>query len=348
MPVVTSDETWMHEALMLASQGIGLTSPNPPVGAVVVLENEIVGRGWHSFAGGPHAEVNALADARERVSEKDWAEATLYVTLEPCSTHGRTPPCVEAILAAGVRRVVVASTDPNPAHAGEGYAILRRAGVEVVTSVCETEGDHLIRFFSRRILDGRPWVIAKTAVTLSGHTVLPAADGPWISSPESREDAQRLRRQCEAILIGGETLRRDNPHLTLRGPQAEGRPQPLRVVLTSQKDLPKESHLFSDKFVQRTRVHSEISLEESLRRLHAEGISAVLLESGGRLLAHAIEGKLVDELVLYVAPMFGGGPAQLQTSASLPAGLKNLECTMIGPDVRIRGEFKTTRSFLRG
>lgn len=348
MPMAIADETWMREALILASQGLGLTSPNPPVGAVVVRKNEIIGRGWHSFAGGPHAEVNALADARERVSKKDLAEATLYVTLEPCSTHGRTPPCVEAILAAGVRRVVVASTDPNPAHGGEGYTILRRTGVEVLTGVCETEGDHLIRFFSRRILDGRPWVIAKTAVTLSGHTVLPTSDGPWISSSESREDVQGLRRQCEAIMIGGETLRRDNPHLTLRGLQAEGRPQPLRVVLTSHKDLPKESHLFTDKFVQRTRVHSEISLEESLLRLHAEGVSAVLLESGGRLLAHAIEEKLVDELVLYLAPVFGGGPAQLQTSGALPAGLKNLECTMIGPDVRIRGEFTTTRSFLRG
>jgi diaminohydroxyphosphoribosylaminopyrimidine deaminase / 5-amino-6-(5-phosphoribosylamino)uracil reductase len=347
MPAVPSDETWMREALTLASLGLGLTSPNPPVGAVVVLKNEVVGRGWHSFAGGPHAEVNALADARERIQAKDLSEASLYVTLEPCSTHGRTPPCVEAILAAGVRRVVVASTDPNPAHGGDGYTILRRSGVEVVTGICEAEGDHLIRFFSRRILDGRPWVIAKTAASLSGHTVLPTAEGPWISSPESREDVQGLRRQCEAILIGGETLRRDNPHLTLRGPQAEGRPQPLRVVFTSQKDLPKESRLFTDKLAQKTRIHCGISLEESLRRLHAEGVSAVLLESGGRLLAHAIEEKLVDELVLYVAPVFGGGPAQLQSPGAL-AGLKNLECTMIGPDVRIRGEFMQTRSFLRG
>lgn len=347
MPVATSDETWMREALSLASHGLGLTSPNPPVGAVVVLKNEIIGRGWHSFAGGPHAEVNALVDARKRVDAKALSDASLYVTLEPCSTHGRTPPCVEAILAAGVGRVIVASTDPNPSHGGKGFAILRRSGVDVVTGICEAEGDHLIRFFSRRILDGRPWVIAKSAATLSGHTVLPSSEGPWISSPESREDVQGLRRQCEAILIGGETLRRDNPHLTLRGPQAEGRPQPLRVVLTSQKDLPKESHLFTDKFVQKTRIHCEISLEESLRRLHAEGVSAVLLESGGRLLAHAIEEKLVDELVLYLAPVFGGGPAQLQTPGAL-AGLKNLECTMIGPDVRIRGEFTATRSFLRG
>jgi diaminohydroxyphosphoribosylaminopyrimidine deaminase/5-amino-6-(5-phosphoribosylamino)uracil reductase len=254
---------------------------------------------------------------------------------------------VDAILAAGLARVVVASTDPNPLHTGAGYGLLRQAGVELTTGVCEAEGDHLIRFFSRRILDGRPWVIAKTAATLSGHTVLPVSAGPWISSAESREDVQGLRRQCDAILIGGETLRRDNPHLTLRGPLAEGRPQPLRVVLTGRDGLPRESHLFTDEFAERTRLHQGISLRESLTQLHDEGVSAVLLESGGRLLAHAIKEQLVDELALYLAPVFGGGPGHLQAPGSLLADLKNLQCTMIGPDVRISGEFSKTRSFLR-
>ncbi|MEM1441449.1 MAG: bifunctional diaminohydroxyphosphoribosylaminopyrimidine deaminase/5-amino-6-(5-phosphoribosylamino)uracil reductase RibD [Verrucomicrobiota bacterium] len=331
------DETWMREALAEASRGVGLTSPNPPVGAIIVKSGFELGRGWHQKAGEGHAEVNAISDAHERHGSDACEGATIYVTLEPCSTHGKTPPCVEAILKAGCSRVVVASTDPNPDHAGKGFDLLRDAGLELTSGVLSKEGDDLIRFFAKRITTGLPWVIAKTAATLDGRTTLEPGEGQWISSEASREDVQKWRRQCDAILIGGETFRVDNPSLTLRGPHAEGRSQPLRVIFTSDELLPQTHHLFTDEHKDRTRVHWNQSLEESLRSLVAEGANAVLLESGGRLLAHALSRNLIDEVILYLAPRLGGGSTRLLPIDGITAELSNLEVTKIGPDLRLRG-----------
>ncbi len=327
----------MREALAEGAKGLGLTSPNPPVGALVVREGEILGRGWHERAGALHAEPRALTDAVERHGPAAVRGATLYVTLEPCSTRGRTPPCTGTILDQGVSRVVVSATDPNPSHAGAGLEILRKAGVEVTAGVLEEEGRELIRFFARHIATGLPWVIAKTAATLSGHTRLPESCGRWISNEAAREDVQFWRRQCDAILIGGETFRRDDPALTLRGKWAEGRSQPWRVVLSERGDLPRGHRLFSDEFRDRTLVHEGICLRESLVRLGAIGVCSVMLESGGRLLAHAIEEGLVDELILYLAPMLGGGSTRLVPVEGLLARLDHPEFVTVGDNLRVRG-----------
>lgn len=331
------DERHMREALAIGAQGLGTTSPNPPVGAVLVRDGEVIGRGWHERAGEPHAERYALGDAERRHGAEAARGATLFVTLEPCSTHGRTPPCTEAILGSGIRRVVVSATDPNRAHAGAGLELLRKAGVEVVTGVLEEEGCELIRFFARHITTGLPWVIAKTAATLDGHTTLPEEMGPWISSEVAREDVQFWRRQCDAILVGGETFRRDNPALTLRGKWAEGRAQPWRVVLTSDVDLPETHRMFNDLHRNRTLVHEGISLRESLRRLGGLGVASVMLESGGRLLSHALSEGLVDEVILYLAPVLGGGGTRLIPVDGLVARLGKVEYQPIGDNLRVRG-----------
>ncbi len=327
----------MREALAEGARGLGLTSPNPPVGAVVVRNGEIVGRGWHRKAGEPHAEPEAIADAGSGACRG----ATLYVTLEPCSTTGRTPPCTQAIIDAKFSRVVVGTTDPNPEHAGAGLDLLREAGIEVIAGVCEEEAGELIRFFAKHISTGLPWVIAKSATTLDGKTTLPVGEGQWISSPESRRDVQRWRRQCDAILVGGETFRVDNPSLTLRGEFADGRPQPLRVVLTSDHALPGGHQLYTDEHHERTRIHKGISMRESLKRLGEEGVTSVMLESGGRLLSHALAEGLVDEVILYLAPILGGGSSKLIHDEEIVARLEHLEVEKIGPDLRVRGKIRT-------
>ncbi len=335
-----ADELFMRAALDEGAQGLGLTSPNPPVGAVVLKDGELLGKGWHRRAGEAHAERHALAEARASHGDRALRGATIYVTLEPCSTHGRTPPCTEAILEAGIRRVVVGATDPNPAHAGAGLEILKKAGVEVVTGVLEPEARELIRFFAKHITTGLPWVIAKTACTLDGRTTLPEGMGPWISGEASREDVQRWRRQCDAILVGGETLRRDDPALTLRGPWAEGRAQPWRVILSQSGDLPPQSRVFHDAFANRTLVHRGLPIEESLRRLGREGVTSVMLESGGRLLGEALAAGAVDEVILYYAPLLGGGGARLLPAEGLLARLEAIETERFGDDLRIRGKVR--------
>ena len=330
------DETFMQLALDEGARGLGLTSPNPAVGAVVVRDGEIIGRGWHQKSGGPHAEVEAIRDAVVNGHSTD--NATIYVTLEPCSTEGKTPPCVRAILEAGISRVVVGATDPNPAHAGAGFDELRNAGVEVATGVLGEEAAHLLRFFAKRITTGLPYVIAKTAATLDGRTTLGPGQSQWISSPESRKDVQRLRQQCDAILVGGETFRVDNPSLTLRGEFDDGRIQPLRVVFTSDDDLPAGHKLFTDEHADRTRIHRNIPLRDSLKQIAEEGANAVLLESGGRLLAHALEEGLVDELILYLAPRIGGGATRLLPMDGFLSEISDMRVDRIGPDLRIIGK----------
>ncbi|HRQ88595.1 MAG TPA: bifunctional diaminohydroxyphosphoribosylaminopyrimidine deaminase/5-amino-6-(5-phosphoribosylamino)uracil reductase RibD [Bacteroidia bacterium] len=337
-PMTDLDETFMREALLEGAKGLGTTSPNPAVGAVVVRDGEVIGRGWHEHAGEPHAERRALADAVARHGQGAVRDSTLYVTLEPCSTHGRTPPCTDAIVEAGIRRVVVAATDPNPLHSGAAFGLLRSHGIEVAAPVLEAEGKELIRFFAKRTLTGLPWVIAKTASTLDGCTTLPEEMGPWISNEAAREDVQRWRRQCDAILVGGATFRRDNPSLTLRGKWAEDRPQPWRVVLTSRDDLPADHRLFTDGHSDRTLVHRGLALRESLAKLGEIGVQSVMLESGGRLLASALGDGLVDEMILYLAPMLGGGEQRIVPPEidGIVARLEAPEVATFGDNLRIR------------
>lgn len=332
--VLPGDSSWMELALQEAGQGLGKTSPNPPVGAILVRDGLLLGRGWHRKAGEPHAEVEAI-----RAAGGTAPGATIFVTLEPCSTTGRTPPCVEAILKAGVSRVVFGTVDPNPAHAGKGLELLRKAGVAVAGPVLEEEAKDLIRFFRRWVLTGTPYVIAKTGMTLDGR--ITPADGPgWITGEEAREDVQRLRSEVDAILVGGETLRVDNPHLTLRGAHAAGRAQPLRVIVTRSGDLPAEARVFTDEHRDRTRVFHVEHLEEVLASLGRSGVCSVLLECGGRLMGEAFRRDLVDEVCFYVAPKIGGGSRRAVESDGFEVALQSMKVRRFGADLCIIAKTK--------
>lgn len=335
---LTRDEAAMRLALAEARRGIGLTSPNPPVGAVILSgDGELLGSGWHHRAGQPHAEIEALRDASSK--GHNVAGATIYVTLEPCSTHGRTPPCVEALIAAKLGRVVWGAQDPNPAHLGRAKQLLENEGIAVTAGMLEAECAEILRPFSKRIRTGLPWVIAKAGMSLDGKITRPPGEGQWITSPEARLDAMTLRLQSDAILVGAETVRADNPALTLRNLDVrEGKLQPWRVILTRTGDLPANATLFTDAHQERTLVFRNIPLDQILQELGAKGVMTVLLEGGGQLLASAFSSGLVDEAVFYLAPRICGiGSAVVHAGAFSGAsvGLDFQSVKPIGPDLRI-------------
>ena len=298
------DEKFMRAALTEARRGLGHTSPNPAVGAVIVRAGRIVARGFHRQAGLPHAEIEALRALQKPALAKG---AAIYVTLEPCSTHGRTPPCVEAIVAAGFRRVVIGAIDPNPAHAGRGVKLLRAAGIDVTTGVLEPECRALNTAFNHWIVTKLPLVIAKAGMSLDGRLTRPPGEGQWLTNTAARADAHRLRAQVDAILIGGETLRHDNPRLTVRG--VPGARQPWRIVITRSGRLPADAHLFTDDHRARTLVYRGKSLRAVLRDLGRRQITSVLLEGGGGVLGEAFDRRLVQRVNFYLAPLLCGGPA---------------------------------------
>ncbi len=293
----------MRAALREAERGVGHTSPNPAVGAVIVRGGRIVARGHHRRAGLPHAEIEALCALKKPGIARG---ATLYVTLEPCSTQGRTPPCVEAIVRAGFARVFIGTIDPNPAHSGRGIALLKKAAIDVVAGILESECRALNVAFNKWIVTGLPWVIAKAGMSLDGRLTRPPDQSQWITSPASRADAHRLRARVDAILIGAQTLRADNPRLTVRG--IPGARQPWRVVLTRGGALPTVAHLFTDAQRDRTLVYRRRSLRAVLRDLGSKAITSVLIEGGSRVLGEAFDRRLVDEVQLYLAPLLLGGP----------------------------------------
>lgn len=303
----SDDEYYMTLALAQASRGIGLTNPNPPVGAVLVKDGELIGEGYHRKAGKPHAEVEAMQDARRRGI--DVRDATIYITLEPCSTRGRTPACTKTLIDAGIARVVYALRDPNPDHKGSADKVLRKAGIEVECGLLEDECRRLIRPFAKWITTGLPYVIAKVGQTLDGRLSRPPGESQTITSKAAREHAMQLRVRCDAILIGAETLRKDDPRLTVRGDEVpEEKKQPWRVVVTRSGKLPKKSHLFTDKHKKRTLVmEGDRSIEEILRELARREFTCVLLEGGGNLLGQAFAAKAVDECFWYLAPRICGG-----------------------------------------
>lgn len=299
------DARWMRLALEQGHQGVGRTSPNPPVGAVVVADGECIGLGWHRRAGEPHAEIEALRDATARHPQR-LRGATLYVTLEPCSTHGRTGPCTEALINAGLSRVVWGARDPNPQHAGRAESLLREAGLAVTTGVLETECDALIQPFAKWITTGLPWVIAKAATSLDGRLTRPAGEGPWLTSEAARTHGRGLRRRVDAILVGAETVRQDDPQLTVRDGPGDDRPQPWRVVLSRSGQLPAQARLFTDAHRDRTLVLPGPDLRTALHELGARGMTSVLIEGGGNVLGQAFEQRLVDEVQWYLAPRLCG------------------------------------------
>ncbi|TCD55259.1 bifunctional diaminohydroxyphosphoribosylaminopyrimidine deaminase/5-amino-6-(5-phosphoribosylamino)uracil reductase RibD [Synechococcus sp. BS55D] len=331
--VADSDQRWipwMRRALQLAALADGHTSPNPLVGAVVLdPSGALVGEGFHARAGEPHAEVGALAQAGERAKG-----GTLVVTLEPCCHHGRTPPCSDAVIQAGIARVVVALTDPDPRVAGGGLQRLRDAGVEVLSGVLEADAAHQNRVFVHRVQTGRPWGLLKWAMSLDGRTALPSGASQWISGPAARAWVHRLRAQCDAVIVGGGTVRADDPLLTSRGLR---QPEPLRVVLSRSLDLPDQAQLWDQSVAPTLVAHgvaSDGADSERAQRLDALGVAGVTLtalqhcepqqllevlagrgcnrvlwECGPALAAAALQQGCVQELAVVVAPKLIGGAA---------------------------------------
>ena len=331
---MTLDEGFMREAILEARKGMGRTHPNPTVGAVIVSGRRVVARGWHRGAGHLHAEIEASRKAKHAARG-----ATLYVTLEPCSTHGRTPPCTESIVREGFARVVYGATDPNPKHAGRANAILSRAGIEVCSGVLAFPCAALNTAWNKWIATGVPFVIAKAAMTLDGRINSPPGSR-WISSEASRRDVMKLRSRVQAILVGGETIRADDPQLTVRGIQIPL--QPLRVVWTKSGRLPKTARIFTDEHRHRTVVFSNVSLRSVLHELGRRGIASVLVEGGARVLGEAFDRSLVDEVYFYLAPMLAGGPVPAvggRGAADLEHAIHLTEPLFkrLGPDVRLTG-----------
>lgn len=326
-----TDECFMRRALQLARRGLGRTSPNPMVGAVLARGGKIIGEGWHRRAGQPHAEVEALRDAEQRGGRV--AGATMFVTLEPCCTHGRTPPCTEAIRAAGLRRVVVAATDPNPSHAGRGFELLRQAGVTVITGVLTDEAMRLNEAFNHWIVRHTPCVTVKAAMTLDGKIATAAGESKWITGERSRQVAMQLRFGSDAVLVGINTVLADNPSLTARGPGGRVRKPPRRVVLDAFARTPLDATVVSDEFAalttvvvsraaptrrvkalaQRARVlvapakNGRINLRWLLKRLGNEGVTSLLVEGGGEVNAAFLEAGLAQRVAFFYAPKILGG-----------------------------------------
>jgi diaminohydroxyphosphoribosylaminopyrimidine deaminase/5-amino-6-(5-phosphoribosylamino)uracil reductase len=319
----------MRRALVLARRALGNTSPNPLVGAVVVRKGRILGEGYHHRAGQPHAEIEALRDCRDR--GHDPRGATLAVTLEPCSTTGRTPPCTQAILAAGLRRVVVGTVDPNPHHAGRGLTLLREAGLEVVEDVCRAEAEALNPGFNHWIVHRRPLITLKAAMTLDGKIATTRGDSRWITGEAARRVVMRLRQENDAILVGIGTVLADDPQLTIR----RGRTPRcgLRIVLDSRARIPLTSQLLTDAFAgntlvvvgdraPKTRINriqarskvwvaptrdGRICLSALCTELGRRGITSVLVEGGGEVHAGFLQEHLAHRIAFFYAPKIVGG-----------------------------------------
>jgi len=323
----------MRIALAEAAKRLGRTAPNPTVGAVLVKGGKILSKGYHRAAGLPHAEIETLCGI---LPEKALG-ATLYITLEPCSSHGRTPPCTEAIIAAGIIRVVYGATDPDKRHRGKAARILRKAGIEVVEGVLADQCAAINRHWNHRNATGMPWVIAKAGLSLDGRIDSPP-HRRWITSAASRREAMKLRAVVEAILVGGGTLRTDNPSLTIRGIKLpKGHPQPWRVVWTRSGRIPKNSKLLTDAHRDRTIILTGISLRNALKELARWGISSVLIEGGGQTHGQAFQGKLVDEVRFFIAPVLQGGNVPAVSGSISPAKLSDVSYTKIGSDLMISG-----------
>jgi diaminohydroxyphosphoribosylaminopyrimidine deaminase/5-amino-6-(5-phosphoribosylamino)uracil reductase len=323
-PSSEEDFAWMQRALECARKGLGRTAPNPPVGAIVVRSSRAVGDGYHAKAGGPHAEVAALAKAGRRA-----AGATIYVTLEPCHHHGRTPPCTAAIVAARPARVVIGCRDPNPRVAGRGIRALRAAGIAVDLGVDEPACRDLIRGFDRWVREGRPWVHLKLASTLDGRIATRSGQSQWISSPASRRRVQEMRARADAIAVGIGTVLADDPRLTCRIASAR---QPLRVVLDHKLRTPPTARVVVERrggclivcakrapAVRRQRLEragAEIlevpgggvaAWHALLAALGARGVHELLVEGGARVAASALKARVVQGATFFYNPRLIGG-----------------------------------------
>ncbi|WP_313488017.1 bifunctional diaminohydroxyphosphoribosylaminopyrimidine deaminase/5-amino-6-(5-phosphoribosylamino)uracil reductase RibD [Pseudescherichia sp.] len=358
------DEIYMARALKLAQRGRYTTHPNPNVGCVIVKNGEIVGEGFHFRAGEPHAEVHALRMAGDRARG-----ATAYVTLEPCSHHGRTPPCCEALINAGVARVVAAMQDPNPQVAGRGLYRLSQEGIEVSHGLMMSEAERLNRGFLKRMRTGFPWIQLKLGASLDGRTAMANGESQWITSPEARRDVQRLRAQSHAILTSSATVLADDPALTVRwdelGADTQARysqadvRQPVRIVVDSQNRVTPAHRLVQqpgETWFARTRAderqwpdgvrsilvpehNGHLDLVSLMMLLGREQINSIWVEAGAQMAGALLQAGLVDELIVYLAPKLLGSEARglcvlpgLESLAAAPA-LKFTEIRQVGPDL---------------
>lgn len=345
------DTKYMKRALTLARKGIGRTSPNPAVGCVIVKDGRIVGEGWHKRAGTPHAEVHALAMAGDAGRGAD-----VYVTLEPCCHTGRTSPCSDALIRAGVRRVVAGSPDPNPLVSGGGLEALRLAGIETVCGVLEEECRAINRPFLKHVASGHPYVTYKCAMTLDGKIATVTGESRWISCEESRRYVHRLRARCDAVMVGVDTIIADNPQLTVR--HVKGR-DPLRVIIDSNLRTPTTVEILSGPLARKTiiattetnpRIHrryqqsgadvllcrrldGRVDLHDLWGKLGARGIQSILLEGGSRLAGEALMQGLIDECIFFFAPKVIGSDG---FSSFAITGVTRMESALPFTDLEVR------------
>jgi len=310
------------------------------VGAIIVKDDQILGKGWHSGAGKLHAEREAIADAANQGN--DLVDATIYVTLEPCSTQGRTPPCTDGILETGINRVVYGAEDPNPSHRGRAKKILEASGIDVLTGVEKAKCEHLIRAFSKHQVTGLPWVLIKSAISLDGRITRPPSEGQWLTSPESRELVQQMRYESDAIITGGNTLRNDDPALTIRTKERTSKPQPWRMIITqgSRESLPADAQVFTDQYANRTLIQENGNLLAALENLAARGCNQVMVEAGGKLLGAFLDANLVDEVAIFYAPLFTGGADTGFANLQRDLKLQNPTFEQIGNDVLLRAQYE--------
>lgn len=359
-------EFFMRIALDEAAKGLGRTSPNPSVGAVLVKGGRIIAKGYTQPAGQAHAEVMALAAAGPRARGAD-----LYTTLEPCNHYGRTPPCTLAILEAGVRRVISASADPNPLVSGKGVARLRRAGVEVRTGVLKVEADRLNRPFFKAIRTQMPYVTLKAAVTLDGKLATATGDSRWVTGAVAREWVHRLRDRVDVILVGANTVRKDDPQLTTRLPSGRGK-DPVRVVVDSRLSLKPSHTVFTQRSTAKTVIatledpagrkarrfieqgvevwqvrekRGRVDLKDLLSRISSQGLNHVLVEGGAEMYGSFLRDKLADELALFLAPKLIGSQG-ISWSGELGVKLmsralrlKNVTFEQLGEDLLLQARF---------
>lgn len=361
---------YMERALALAAKGRGTTTPNPMVGAVIVKDGRVIGEGYHIRAGEGHAEVNAFKNATE-----DVTGATMYVTLEPCSHYGKTPPCADKIIEKGIGRVVVGALDPNPLVAGRGIEKIRNAGIPVVTGVLAEKSIQLNEVFMKYIVTKRPFVLLKAAMSLDGKIATAAGESQWISCEASREEVHRLRHELTGIMAGIGTVLADDPMLNCR---IEGGKQPIRIILDSHLEIPESSRLVASAgeypLIVATLEESRPEKKEHLKtlgvqileipadenghvnldilmdRLGEMKIDSILLEGGGRLAEGALRAGIVDKVQFYIAPMLIGGeqaktPVEGQGIDALKDAwhLTGLQSEIIGDDIKVTGYIKESR-----
>lgn len=368
-----NDEYWMHKALELAAQGKGYVAPNPLVGCVIVSsEGKIIGQGYHKKFGEAHAEVHAVESVKNK---KELKDATVYVTLEPCSHQGKTPPCAPMLAKLPIKKVVIAMKDPNPDVDGKGILHLRNNGIDVEVGVLKKEAEKLNEFFIHHQIFGRPFITLKIAQTIDGYIAAADGESQWITGDQSRKLVHKWRAEYDAVLVGRTTAMVDNPSLTVR--HVSGR-QPKRIVIDGPYELPKELNLFSDKFEEKTtiitwnkeasatdadpmlkvmqqnyfrgevlqvsKVDGHVDLRQSFKLLGEKGVSSVLVEGGQQLSSALIRQGLVDKLELFVAPKLLGAGTRSLINIGINkmkeiAELKEVTWTQVGDDMLLTGYF---------